>query len=115
PRAGGCRNAGSYLSPRTVRELGGFGASPRKRSANARGGEPMNPALLSALALLLYLSAGVCYGAVFFLRAPAAPLPAVPKTEVRSVSRFGRPLLLLGIAAQFAAIGAWCITTHRSP
>ena len=31
------------------------------------------------------------------------------------VTRFGRPLLLLGIVIQFFAIGMWCISTHASP
>ena len=74
----------------------------------------MTPALLTALALLCYIGAAVCYGAVFFLLAPAAPVPASRK-PAPDTSRFGRPLLLAGITAQFAAIGFWCVTTHRSP
>ena len=74
----------------------------------------MSPALLTALSLLLYGCAAVCYGAVFFLQAPAAPtLPA--KNDSLGLTRFGRPLLLAGIAAQFAGIGYWCVTTQRSP
>ena len=74
----------------------------------------MTPALLTALALLFYLGAAVCYGAVFFLLAPAAPVPA-ERRPPPDAARFGRPLLMAGIAAQFAAIGFWCVTTHRSP
>ena len=74
----------------------------------------MTPALLTAFALLCYLGAAVCYGSVFFLLAPAAPERSASRPQP-DTSRFGRPLLLLGIVAQFAAIGFWCVTTHRSP
>ena len=74
----------------------------------------MTPALLTALALFCYLGAAVCYGAVFFLLAPAAPQGSDSRRPP-DASRFGRPLLLAGIIAQFVAIGFWCVTTRRSP
>lgn len=73
----------------------------------------MTSASLTALAFAFYLGAAVCFGAVLFLRAPAAPTSGQPGAS--GVSRLGLPLLLAGIAIQFAAIGAWCISTHRSP
>ncbi len=74
----------------------------------------MIPALLTAAALMCYLGAAVCYGAVFFLLAPAAPA-VTERRPLPDASRFGRPFLVLGILGQFAAIGFWCVTTHRSP
>lgn len=74
----------------------------------------MLSATLTALAFVFYLFAAVCYGAVLFLHSPAAPGAALPPSPP-NVARFGRPLLFTGIALQFAAIGAWCVTTHRSP
>jgi len=54
----------------------------------------------------LYLASAVCQGAVLFLRAPAAPSPqaGTQSGALPGVARFGRPLLLAGILAQFAAI-----------
>lgn len=75
----------------------------------------MVSASLTALAFGLYLAAAVCYGAFLFLRAPAAPTSAAAEASPAGAVRFGRPLLLAGILAQFAAIGAYCATTHRSP
>jgi ABC-type transport system involved in cytochrome c biogenesis permease subunit len=75
----------------------------------------MTSALLTAIAFALYLAAAVSYGAFLFLRAPAAPTAATaPALTLRLDSR-GRPFLWLGLVAQFAAIGVWCVTTHRSP
>lgn len=68
---------------------------------------------LTALALAFYLIAAVCYSAALFLRAPAAPVQAMPNAT--NLSRIGRPLVYAGILAQFAAIGAWCITTRLTP
>jgi ABC-type transport system involved in cytochrome c biogenesis permease subunit len=73
----------------------------------------MTSAGLTLLAFALYLASAVCQGAVLFLRAPAAP--SAQAGALPGVARFGRPLLLAGILAQFAAIGAWCVTTHLSP
>jgi ABC-type transport system involved in cytochrome c biogenesis permease subunit len=66
---------------------------------------------LSAIALGLYLMAGACYGALLFLGARGAPVTAEPPR----LAALGRPLLLIGIVVQFAATGAWCVTTHLSP
>lgn len=73
----------------------------------------MIAAQLSLLAFAFYLAAVVSYGAVFFLRSPAAPSSQAIGAPL--IPRLGRPFLLLGILAQFAAIGAWCVTMHRSP
>jgi ABC-type transport system involved in cytochrome c biogenesis permease subunit len=73
----------------------------------------MSSPALTAVALALYLLAAVCYSAAFFLRVPAAPQATVP--AVSNLPRFGRPLLLIGLIVQFAAIGAWCMTTRVTP
>ncbi|HZT43853.1 MAG TPA: cytochrome c biogenesis protein CcsA [Chthonomonadaceae bacterium] len=91
----------------------------------------MTSATWTALAFVLYLAAAVCFGAVLFLRSPAAPHrphPPAPSssqgegepeegayTLTEGISRLGLLLLLGGILVHFAAIGAWCVTTHRSP
>lgn len=75
----------------------------------------MIPSLLTLIALALYLVSGVFYGAVLFLQSPAAPLGNLALPTPQPSTRFGRPLLFLGAVIQFTAIGAWCITTHRSP
>src|SRR5947207_11525938 len=75
----------------------------------------MSSALLSAIGLALYIAAAVCYGAVLFLDAPAAPTLARSKGAAPPIARYGRILLLLGILVQFAAIGVLCVQTHRSP
>ncbi len=67
---------------------------------------------LTVLALLCYVLTAACYGASLFLHAPASPLL---QSETAPLAKFGRPLLFFGIALQFAAIGTWCATTHRSP
>lgn len=69
-------------------------------------------ASLTALALLCYVLAACGWGAALFLHAPASPLPP-PKPE--RFALLARPLLFLGIVLQFAAIGVWCVQTHRSP
>ncbi|HZO89074.1 MAG TPA: cytochrome c biogenesis protein CcsA [Chthonomonadaceae bacterium] len=73
----------------------------------------MSVAILTTLAFALYLASAVGHGAYLFLRAPAAPSGQAPSGS--QAARLARPLLLLGIAVHFAAIGAWCVTTHRSP
>jgi ABC-type transport system involved in cytochrome c biogenesis permease subunit len=73
----------------------------------------MLSATLTALAFALYLAAAVCYGAVLSLHAPAAPSPS--GAAPAHLTRYGRPFLLAGIAVQFVAVGAWCVTTRRSP
>src|SRR5690348_5499381 len=75
----------------------------------------MTSEILTVLAFALYLAAAVCYGAVLFLHAPAAPTLSTNNTPDGRVARFGLPLLLAGIVVQFIAIGVWCSTTHRSP
>ena len=71
--------------------------------------------ILNAFAFVLYLAAAVCNGAVELLRSPDAPTLTPEDRSGGRAARLGRPLLLLGLLAQFAAIGAWCLTTHRSP
>lgn len=75
----------------------------------------MTFAVLNAIAFVLYLAAAVCNGAVLFLRAPDAPTLTPDDRSGGRVARLGRPLLMTGLLAQFAAIGAWCLTTHHSP
>jgi ABC-type uncharacterized transport system permease subunit len=70
--------------------------------------------MLTGLALAFYLLATVCYTAGIFLRAAASPA-IFPISTTHSITHFGRPLVLAGIALQFAAIGVWCVTTHRTP
>jgi ABC-type transport system involved in cytochrome c biogenesis permease subunit len=70
-------------------------------------------ALFNALALAFYLPSAVCYAAFLFLRAPAGVTP--PANSPTRLMRGGRLLLLLGAAAQFAAIGAWCVLVRLSP
>jgi len=74
----------------------------------------MTFAVLTILSLLCYLASSACNGSVL-LNTPtaAAGVPALQPTS--PVTRFGRPLLLLGIVIQFFAIGMWCISTHASP
>lgn len=72
-------------------------------------------AVLNAIAFVLYLAASVCNGAVELLRAPDAPTLTPEDRSGGRTARLGRPLLLAGLLAQFAAIGSWCLTTHRSP
>lgn len=72
-------------------------------------------AILNTFAFVFYLLAAVCHGAVLTLKAQEAPLMD-PKSHVGLIAtRFGRPLLLTGLIVQFAAIGVWCVSTHRSP
>ena len=75
----------------------------------------MTFALWNAIAFALYLAAAACNGAVLFLRAPAAPLLTQGKEGGLRAEHWGRPLLGLGLLAQFVAIGVWCMTTHHSP
>ncbi len=75
----------------------------------------MTFAVLNAIAFALYLAASVCNGATLFLRASAAPSLAPPDRSGGRAARLGRPLLLLGLLAQFGAIGAWCVQTHHTP
>lgn len=75
----------------------------------------MTFAFWNAIAFALYLAAAACSGAVLFLRAPAAPLLAQANSGSPRAERWGRPLLGLGLLAQFVAIGLWCVSTHHSP
>ena len=75
----------------------------------------MTFAILTVLALCCYLASSACNGAVLFLNAPAAPAGVSALTTTSPITRYGRPLLLLGIAIHFFAIGMWCISTHNSP
>ena len=71
--------------------------------------------VLNAIAFALYLAAAVCHGAVELLRSPASPTHTPEDRSGGRIARMGRPLLSLGLLAQFVAIGSWCLTTHRSP
>lgn len=75
----------------------------------------MTFAILTIIALACYLASSACNGAVLFLNAPAAPAGVSAVPAGGSITRFGRPLLLLGILVHFFAIGMWCISTHNSP
>jgi ABC-type transport system involved in cytochrome c biogenesis permease subunit len=75
----------------------------------------MTSATLTAIAFVMYLAAAVCYGATLFLQAPTAPTATPATAPPPAVGRFSLPLLLVGILTQFAAIGSWCVHTHRSP
>lgn len=70
-------------------------------------------ALLDIVALALYLAAAVCYGAAPFLSASRAPIS--DGAPPRRLLLAGRLLLSMGIVAQFASIGLWCVRMHRSP
>lgn len=74
----------------------------------------MTFAVLTILSLICYLASSACNSAVLF-SAPHAAAGVSPMQTTSSITRYGRPLLLLGIAVQFFAIGMWCITTHNSP
>jgi ABC-type transport system involved in cytochrome c biogenesis permease subunit len=69
-------------------------------------------ASLTILALLCYVLAAASWGAALFLHAPASPLL---QSRPERISFAARLLLFCGIVLQFAAIGAWCMDTHRSP
>ncbi len=75
----------------------------------------MNSALLTALAFGLYLGAAVCYGAILFLDAPAAPAAMGEGNASTRPYRYAALFVVAGIAMLFAAIGANCIRTHHSP
>ncbi len=75
----------------------------------------MLPTLLTALAFVSYIASMACYGATAFLLAPASPIAGEGAVPTQSFGRFARPFLILGACLQFCAIGAWCVTTHRSP
>ena len=75
----------------------------------------MTFAFWNAIAFALYLAAAACSGAVLFLRAPAAPLLTQGNSGSPRAAHWSRPLLGLGLLAQFIAIGVWCVSTHHSP
>lgn len=75
----------------------------------------MNSALLTAFAFGLYLAAAVCYGAIIVLDSPAAPAAMGSASASSRPSRLTLLFVVAGIAVLFAAIGANCIRTHRSP
>jgi len=75
----------------------------------------MLPTLLTAIAFTCYIASMACYGATAFLLAPSSPILGENALPVQNLGRFARPLLFLGAFMQFWAIGAWCMTTHRSP
>jgi ABC-type uncharacterized transport system permease subunit len=75
----------------------------------------MNSPLLAAVSLALYMAAAACYGAVLFLDAPSAPARAGRTGGLPAIAGYGRLPLLLGIVVHFVAIGAFCVSTHRSP
>jgi ABC-type transport system involved in cytochrome c biogenesis permease subunit len=74
----------------------------------------MTFAVLTILSLICYLASSACNGAVL-LNAPTAAAGVSALQSTSPVTRYGRPLLLLGIVVQFFAIGTWCISTHASP
>src|SRR5258708_6753519 len=74
----------------------------------------MTFAVLTILSLICYLASSACNGAVL-LNAPHAPAGVSTIQTTSPITRFGRPLLLLGIVIQFFAIGMWCVSTHNSP
>lgn len=75
----------------------------------------MNSAPLIAIAFSLYLLATVCYGAIVFLQAPAAPPSQGSAHPAKRPGTIVAPLVMAGVIVLFAAIGATCISTHRSP
>ena len=75
----------------------------------------MNSALLTAVAFGLYLIAAVCYGAILFLDAPAAPAAMGAVNASTRPTRYAALFVVAGIIVLFAAIGANCIRTHHSP
>ena len=75
----------------------------------------MTSAVLTTLGFALYLAAAACYGATLFLHAPTAPTLGTARAAGERGARYGRSMLLAGIVVQFAALGALCIATHRSP
>lgn len=70
--------------------------------------------VLTLLTLICYLASSACNGAVL-LNAPPAAVGVSALQAASPATRFGRPLLLLGIVIQFFAIGMWCVSTHNSP
>jgi ABC-type transport system involved in cytochrome c biogenesis permease subunit len=72
-------------------------------------------ALLNALALAFYVPSAVCYAAILFLRAPLGIMGGGQPAPPTRLLRGGLFLLLFGIVAQFAAIGAWCLLVKVSP
>jgi ABC-type transport system involved in cytochrome c biogenesis permease subunit len=72
-------------------------------------------ALLNALALGLYIPAAVCYAAMLFLRVPVGAAGIARPAPNSRMGRFGLSLLVMGMIAQFGAIGAWCLIVRRSP
>ncbi len=75
----------------------------------------MIPSILTAIAFVCYIASMACYGATAFLLAPASPALGESAVPPQNFGRFARPLLFLGAFMQFCAIGAWCMTTRRSP
>ncbi len=75
----------------------------------------MNSALLTAVAFGLYLAAAVCYGAILFLDAPAAPAAMGSANASKLPIRYATLFVVAGIAMLLAAIGANCVRTHHSP
>ncbi len=73
----------------------------------------MTSGLMTIIAFSSYLISSVGFGTVMFLR--SNPTGSSTAKLAHGISKFARPLLWLGIIVQFAAIGLWCVTTHRSP
>ncbi|MDE2125859.1 MAG: cytochrome c biogenesis protein CcsA [Armatimonadetes bacterium] len=71
----------------------------------------MNAPVLCALTLVCYLAAG----AAIFAGTAAAPIPQSGGWRSKSGYPISRLLLAVGIVLHFCAIGAWCVTIHRSP
>lgn len=75
----------------------------------------MNSAVYAIFTLALYIACGACSGAMVFLHAAAAPESQKETGNGGAAAALARPLLYLGIVANTLAVGALCITTHRSP
>ena len=75
----------------------------------------MTFAILTIVALGCYLASSACSGAVLFLNTPSAATGSSSLQTTSPMTRFGRPLLAVGIAVHFFAIGMWCVSTHNSP
>lgn len=72
-------------------------------------------ALLTVAALVLYLAAMFAFASTPPGRQEAATPGGGGSSAQQPRPRWSRPLLYGGIAFQFVALGAWCVSTHRSP
>jgi|GEM_PF-1216871 len=75
----------------------------------------MTSALFTAIAFGLYFGGAVCYGAILFLDAPAAPASVGVGLASSRPSQMALRFVIAGLVAQFIAIGINCMHTHHSP